>query len=741
MSIGIGNRVDWCDCCKQSSPIPNPPPNACPLILDGTDDSLTWADPRATAIAPFTMDYSMNFWFTNKETVAKSFTLLSLGKEISGQFYDTIELKYDHTANKLVIELKGDLTGNTTLASAEFELHSAQNSSISGLTSINDKWIECAGNCNLNGGVSIFFSIPPVNQATNVLNASDINLWWNGQLLTASSTESSFWDVNSSYYINFLTLGDYRGASTAATANAVNGEFFSFVWRDTYYLYNSTTANLVYNYGYPPPTVPLFNWHAYALSGTNPSGTPTSATLATVSPNDDVPGTLNADAVIVCGPVPYYCAPTPPPDSCILQLDGTGDYLGWSNANESDISDLDEGGARFFWIRNKNLVGRDFTLLSYGKVLSGVLKWTTEIKYLASTNTLLYMMKDYSSGTTLESWVEFDLFSPDNSPITGLNSVNDKWTKCSGLTDVHGFVFLETTNWISSPNPMASHKQIVWNGGRLTGTRDSGITYGWNPNQGTNFITLGGFGKSPTTGTANADYSAFLITRLSHSCDQAQCVANSQYLIGYPATSLVTGAGANGIMPEFCALTEDFKIPPAAFLTSNTTLRYNGTPPGFSSVAGTLGDNAAYVCAPVSNTCPAIPPPPPSTFTFRVKSTDDHPLPANCDMWTMNVTLNGVLVCEVVKNPSTVATITNPSFQVVATDVIEATVSALSPTGSCSSQYSNTEVFMQTGYGNSNVIPYTTRLNFSSPAPQQSYSFSPVENVDDTINIYGDPKV
>ena len=443
MGIGIANYVYWCDTCNQSTPIPNPPPNACPLILDGTGDSLTWADPRATAIAPFTMDFSMDFWFTNKEPVAKSFTILSLGKEIGGQFYDTIELKYDSAANKLVIELKGDLAGSPTTALAEFELHSAQNSSISGLTSINDKWIECAGNCNLNGGVSIFFSIPLANQATNVLDASDIILWWNGQLLTASFTQDSLWDVNSSYYANFLTLGDYRGASTAATASAVNGEFFSFIWRDTYYPSSSTLANLIYNNGYPPTNLGLFNWYAFGLTQTNPSGTPTSATLTTIGSNPDLPGTLNADAVIVCGPVPYYCAPTPPP----------------------------------------------------------------------------------------------------------------------------------------------------------------------------------------------------------------------------------------------------------------------------------------------------------STFTATVKSTDYHPLPANCDMWTADVTLNGTLICEVVKNPSAVATVTNPSFQVLATDVIEVTVTALAPTGaSCAAQYSSTEVFMQTGFGNTNVNPFTTRLNFSSVATQ-SYSFSPVENVDDTINIYGTPIV
>jgi len=306
------NIVDWCNSCSQSLPIPNPPPNACPLMLDGADDSLTWADPRATAIAPFTMGYSMDFWFTNKETVAKSFTILSLGKEISGQFYDTIELKYDSAANKLVIELKGDLTNSPTTALAEFELHSVQNSSISGLTSINDKWIKCAGNCNLNGGVFLTFSIPEADAATNVLDASNISLWWNGQLLTASSTQDSLWDVNSSYYINFLTLGDYRGLSTAATAGAVNGEFFRFVWRKPLIISSSPFPSFLYNHGYPGTTVYLQSYYAYALSGLQPSGSAVgSEVLATIAPNDDLPATLNAEAAIVCGPVTYYCQPLP----------------------------------------------------------------------------------------------------------------------------------------------------------------------------------------------------------------------------------------------------------------------------------------------------------------------------------------------------------------------------------------------------------------------------------------------
>ena len=174
----------------------------------------------------------------------------------------------------------------------------------------------------------------------------------------------------------------------------------------------------------------------------------------------------------------------------------------------------------------------------------------------------------------------------------------------------------------------------------------------------------------------------------------------------------------------------------SAGLTTVRTVTSNDQPPTttyqFSPVQGSLdlvniyGD-ATYVA-------------PSNTFALTVKSTDYHPLPANCDNWIVNVFLNGTLVCEVVKDSSAVATVTNPSFQVTSTDVVQVIVTALAPTGPCSSQYSTTEVFMQTGYGNSNVIPYTTRLNFTS-TDTQWYEFSPVENVEDTINIYGTPIV
>ena len=441
MGIGLNEGIDWGKCCKQNSLIPSPPPNSCPLVLDGTGDSLTWADSRATSIAPFTMDFAMDFWFNNKLTTARDFTLLSLGKEISGQFYDTIELKYKSATNELIVELKGDLAGSTTYAVAKFELARNTNSPITGLANVDDKWVECAGNVALHNFVHLFLSVPSADSITNVLDATLINIWWNGQPLTASFTESSLWDVNSSYYINFLTLGDYRGPNTPATASAAHADIHNFVWRDSYYPSNTTAASLIHNNGYPRTTVYLFNWYAYGIVGTAPQGTPVPTDLFIANGNP-LSAQLNDNASVLCGPVIYSCAPTPPP----------------------------------------------------------------------------------------------------------------------------------------------------------------------------------------------------------------------------------------------------------------------------------------------------------AAFTFTVKSTDYHPLPANCDNWIVNVFLNGTLVCEVVKDSSAVATVTNPSFQVTSTDVVQVIVTALAPTGPCSSQYSTTEVFMQTGYGNSNVIPYTTRLNFTS-TDTQWYEFSPVENVEDTINIYGTPIV
>ncbi len=309
MSIALRQGIGIRKCCKGGSLIPNPPPNACPLVLDGTGDSLTWANPRAAAIAPFNLDFSLDFWFINKETIAKSFTILSTGKEISGQFYDTIELKYDHTGNKLVVELKSEISGqNPTTIFAEFELHSSSNENITGLASISDKWIECAGNSGLSGGVHFALAIPDEHPLTNVLDASLINVFWNGQLLTASATQDAVWDGAGQYYTNFLTLGDYRGTTTSATASAVQGEFFMFIWRANAHNSLSSLPYAQYNDGYPPSIARLNNWFAFAIGASMPLGTPAPSDLITVTPNDDVPAQLNADAAIVCGPVTYTCA-------------------------------------------------------------------------------------------------------------------------------------------------------------------------------------------------------------------------------------------------------------------------------------------------------------------------------------------------------------------------------------------------------------------------------------------------
>ena len=315
-SIGIGMKK----CCGGGTiSSPPAPPNSCPLVLDGTGDSLTWADPRATSIAPFTMDFAMDFWFNNKLTTARDFTLLSLGKEISGQFYDTVELKYKSTTNELIVELKGNLAGSPTFASAKFELYSNANSSITGLADVNDKWVECAGNVASHNFVHLFLSLPSADSATNILDATLINIWWNGQLLTASFTQNSSWDVNGSYYINFLTLGDYRGPNTPATASAAHADMHKFVWQDSYYQSSTTTAGIIYNNGYPHTTLYLFNWYAQGIVDAAPQGTTKPSDLY-INNGNPISAQLNDNAVVLCGPVIYPCTPQPPPSTFAVTL-------------------------------------------------------------------------------------------------------------------------------------------------------------------------------------------------------------------------------------------------------------------------------------------------------------------------------------------------------------------------------------------------------------------------------------
>lgn len=307
MSIGLSEGISWGKCCGQNSLIPNPPPLSCPLVLGGAGDSLTWADPRATPIAPFNLDFSMDFWFSNKATVAQSFTILSLGREIGGTLYDTIALKYDHVANKLVVELISDITGTSSLTYAEFELHSTQNSSITGFADVNDKWIECEGNVALHNFVHLFLSIPEEDSATGIIDASLINIWWNGQLLTASATQDNLWDVSSAYYTNFLTLGDYRGATTPASGNSAFADIHKFQWRDLYYTSNTFTASIIHNNGYPLTTAYYFNLYALGIVLKAPSGTSAPADLFLL-PSGTLVAQLNNNAAIVCGPVQYTCA-------------------------------------------------------------------------------------------------------------------------------------------------------------------------------------------------------------------------------------------------------------------------------------------------------------------------------------------------------------------------------------------------------------------------------------------------
>ena len=135
--------------------------------------------------------------------------------------------------------------------------------------------------------------------------------------------------------------------------------------------------------------------------------------------------------------------------------------------------------------------------------------------------------------------------------------------------------------------------------------------------------------------------------------------------------------------------------------------------------------------------------PPGADFLLAIRNTLNSPPPAGCESFEMTVTRTraGVdtVVCQVTKISAAAANITNPNVQVRSTDTITVSVTANNPTTvNCQLAYNSTEAIMQTGTMSGTL---TTRLQFTGGAVTQTYSFSPVQNSEDFINIYGIPSV
>ena len=145
--------------------------------------------------------------------------------------------------------------------------------------------------------------------------------------------------------------------------------------------------------------------------------------------------------------------------------------------------------------------------------------------------------------------------------------------------------------------------------------------------------------------------------------------------------------------------------------------------------------NYVYWC----NTCgtsPA-PPPPPTTFPLQVGVFNS----TGCEAYEMTVkvyragALHTTLVATKLSG-SLVSTQPTTIVQVYATDTVDVIVEALAPTTVvCQNQYTGSQIQMATGVlGN-----VTVRSQTQSPTTAPTYTFNPVENVEDYIITTGIP--
>ena len=132
--------------------------------------------------------------------------------------------------------------------------------------------------------------------------------------------------------------------------------------------------------------------------------------------------------------------------------------------------------------------------------------------------------------------------------------------------------------------------------------------------------------------------------------------------------------------------------------------------------------------------------PGPTAFPLNIRNTLNSPPPSGCDAFevTVNVYRGGTLFATSVnsKLSGIAMNSTVPTINVFATDTVDVIVEALAPTTvSCQATYAGTEVQLQVG----NISSLPTVSTTVSPATAPTYTFNPVQNVTDIINIVANP--
>lgn len=147
--------------------------------------------------------------------------------------------------------------------------------------------------------------------------------------------------------------------------------------------------------------------------------------------------------------------------------------------------------------------------------------------------------------------------------------------------------------------------------------------------------------------------------------------------------------------------------------------------------------NYVYWC----NTCGTAPAPGPTTFPLNIRNTTQDPPPSGCEAFevTVNVYRGGSLFATSVntKDSEIAMSSTAPTINVFATDTVDVIVEALAPTTlNCQNTYNGTSVDLMVGNAFGTLPTVSTT---QSPTTAPTYTFNPVENVTDFINIVGTP--
>lgn len=232
------------------------------VCLDGVDDFLANGGGALQPDGSGASKQWVSIWLKDMDTAAKNTAEFIFTQSVSGNnsadFWRIVYNTNNSSGSPLnVITVEWRANGSSNRILKQYRLH--ENTTVTGSTSSTDFWLGNNPNINMNSdGYVHLFAIWDVPQIGNNMNTGDVQLYWNGQIMSTAYNISKVGTSQTSIFNNtslclgtnyYNTAGFWKGQMDEVfITNLVNGSVFM---SDKGLTTNGDVAQFLYNNGCP----------------------------------------------------------------------------------------------------------------------------------------------------------------------------------------------------------------------------------------------------------------------------------------------------------------------------------------------------------------------------------------------------------------------------------------------------------------------------------------------------------